>query len=73
MSIGTMGTLSALPASCERGDKLALASSLVVRKAIRATTAATPMAAVKPIAAMVVTVVMVLVVIVVIILLLLAV
>ena len=65
--IGTMLTLRNLAVSWEEEDKLALASSLVVRKAIKAATAGTLIAAANPMAAIVVTVVIVLVVIVIII------
>ena len=57
-----MLTLRNLAVSWEEGDRLALASSLLVRKTIKATTAAILMVTAKPIAAMVVTVVTVLVV-----------
>ena len=60
---GRMPTLRNLAVSCEEKYRLALANSLMVRKAIKARTAAAPVATPKPITAMVVMVLVVTVVI----------
>ena len=54
-----MPTLRNLAMSWEEGDRLALASSLAIRRAIKATVAAPPVIAAKPIASIRVTVLVV--------------